>query len=184
MAVRKDFSDRYFKVSANLLHDGWLSFIAEFTDSFLYMDEKLISYRLHGHNVCGVGDVDLLRNGSYEQLLERRKKRLKKEILTSPLYYQDYAEKMYRTYQELKDFLDEKHLNNVEKEEKLCECIEFWRNRKNIQKMKWHEFKKMRQQFLLENSYEKYTEDRLFYYADVYFWIIYHLFWFKNHHAG
>lgn len=175
MAIKKSFSDTYFKVSKYLLHDGWLALIAAATDSLLYLDENLISYRLHGNNVCGVGDVDILKSGTNEKLFKKRNQLLRKKVLTAPFYYEDLAKQKSETFEEID--LELSSINNINEKniKKIIDCVDFWNGRKYIKEMNFSDMCKMRKEYKISNRYEKYTENKKMYYADLYFWLVYHI---------
>ena len=181
MAMRKRFFEDCFHVSDLWLHDGLLAMMAGAADSLLYLDEKLTYYRLHGNNVCGIGDTTLLRDGTPAQLKQAFSCNTKKTILHSPFYYQDHAYEHYQRYYEVYEFL-KKHESKDENLKRLTECLDFWRYRNQLPSLSWREFLKKRKQMKQNRAYENYMDDPCFYRGDLYFWFIYHIFSRYNHH--
>lgn len=176
MAIRKEFANEYYFISKYWLHDGWLALMASLNNSLMYIDDKLISYRLHGNNQCGIGDVDILAHGSIDELKKRKAKKLFHTVLTCPYYFEDYASQKKEMYQE---FLDEIEKNNwsVEKKNlnKLKECIAFWKKRSIIKEYSLKQMILLTKTFKKSNAYEKYCESKWFSVYDYYFWIVYKL---------
>lgn len=174
MAFRKDFQQEHFFASAYWLHDGWLALLATLQNRFLFLEQPLTQYRLHGNNECGVGDVDILQNGTLEQLTKRKHKRMKKTALGSPYYFQDYTKERYAMYQEV---VDQIQLHDWKVEENnlaaLQTCIQFWKQRSALQTLSWSAMQKMRKTLRQANAYRQFCESSWFYYFDLYFWIVY-----------
>lgn len=176
MAIRKDFVQKINFYSTYWLHDGWLAMIAALNNSFLYIEEKLIMYRLHGENTCGIWGGDLLKNGTVQILKKEKIKEIKHKAIRYPFYYEDYANERKNMYSEFLDYFESNHLtipkNNYNK---LSDCIYFWEKRSKIRDYGFLELLKMIYVFVSKNKYEMYCEGSFFSYFDIYFWLIYKL---------
>ncbi|MFN9030649.1 MAG: glycosyltransferase family 2 protein [Betaproteobacteria bacterium] len=57
MALRRKFLLNALPVPAGFMHDEWLALMAAARDEIVFVDEPLISYRLHGGNALGLRDI-------------------------------------------------------------------------------------------------------------------------------
>lgn len=168
MAIRREFALKYYQESSYWLHDGWLAMVAGLKESLVYLDDRLIKYRLHGGNVVGLGKIE---NKDNNRLIEKEKKKyLIKRTITQPFYHQDLFNAKYNAYSEL--------LALFGSNDRLNDCVDFWKKRSEI---KDYDFRK----FLIyyqesgENFYLFDAEYLRKY--DIYLWIIFHLFRRYNH---
>ncbi|MGV8915707.1 MAG: glycosyltransferase [Kaistella sp.] len=71
MALRRDFLKDLFDlpVIKDFHHDEWICLIAARNNQFLFMDEKLINYRIHENQQVGIHFFDL-KNTSLDYLLK------------------------------------------------------------------------------------------------------------------
>lgn len=176
MAFRKNFEQKYFYVSNYWLHDGWLALQSSMKNSFLYLNDKLTMYRLHGNNECGVGDVGILQNGTVEELIRVRKKKARKTAFRYPFYCEDLAKEKKEMYAEVKAQIDKNQWKvDSHNLELLNECISFWDCRANLRLYSFRQMNQLRRKWKNERKYERFCESPSYYYYDFYLWIIYRL---------
>ena len=176
MAFYKDFEEEYFYLSKYWLHDGWLALAAALNDHLLYLDDFLTKYRLHGGNACGIGYDEILKKETVKKLERKKRNRLFKTVLICPYYYEDLAFEKYEMYKEVLDFFHKHNLTITQVDQvQLVNCINFWKQRTNIQNMNFVSLRNMIKYFKSINAYSKFSESEYFKYYDYYFWIVYHL---------
>lgn len=175
MAFRKSFGQKYLYCSKFWLHDGLLALAAACNFHLHYIDQPLTRYRLHGNNVCGVGDVDILATGTMQQLQQRKKKRLRKIALTCPYYFIDLTKEKMEMYQEVLDHIMKQGDIEEGSLALMKDCISFWKQRHQIASLTFRECRSMIRTFVQQDAYGSYCESRSFQYYDYYFWLIYHI---------
>lgn len=182
MAFYKTFESQYFYLSQYWLHDGWLALAAALTNQFLYLDDPLTKYRLHGNNVCGIGYDNILQSGTIKKLARKKKLTLFKTVITCPYYYEDLAAEKYKMYKEIMDFFDDHKIDMIDiNQAELISCINFWKQRLEIKNIDFKTLRNMIKHFKAFDAYRKYTESEYFKYYDYYFWIVYHILPRKKH---
>lgn len=158
MAFRKDFFINYMYESEFWLHDAWLAMMAALNDSLYYIDEFLIKYRIHAHNACGLGNMNIL-----------------KTALRSPFYFEDLYFQNYLAFSEFKKFVENNQLFSNKYLKDLDKCISFWHERSNLRNLKFIELLKMTKKNKNKGAYDDYTQGKIYFYLDRYFWLIYKL---------
>lgn len=176
MAFRKSFEAQYFYLSKYWLHDGWLALQAAMNNRFLYLNEKLTRYRLHGNNECGIGDVEILHHGTIQDLMNAKMRRVRYNVLRAPFYFEDLAKEKMAMYQEIETQIMLHHwqVDDYNKE-LLKECISFWKKRAELRKLSFKEMKKQRNQMIQQDAYARFCESTKFADYDLYLWFIYKL---------
>lgn len=127
MAIRKDYKKQIFPIPLykDFHHDEWIALNASFDKSFFFLDEKLISYRIHeeqqvGENFFKLKTQDLI---TFTSLYRKSEFRDYKKIL----------KKISSNYLKKVDIIKNCNINNQSKEI-LTEAIAI--DRKNFNKVK------------------------------------------------
>lgn len=176
MAFRKEFMERYFYESKYWLHDGWLAMVAALKGQLIYLDVKLTFYRVHEGNAVGVGNVSLLKKYNKTKLWKWKKRKLYKQVIAIPYYYEDLAVERSGMYQEFLDVANKKKWNLPKDHLAMIQaCIYFWNQRSQLARMNYQECQQMIHKFKTSNYYQTYSESVYFCYFDWYFWLIYHI---------